>query len=339
MKTIRLEEPGRFADLDTPVPAGPIPGEALVRVHRVGVCGTDLHAYLGEQPFFSYPRVLGHEIGVEVLEIGEGVSGIRPGDRCAVEPYINCMGCAACRRGKPNCCSSLKVLGVHMDGGMRSQFTVPARKLHSSGKLTMDQLALIETLAIGCHAVERARLEAGETALVVGAGPIGLSVMQFAKAAGARVIVQDVNPARIEFCRRELGIIDTIDAAREDPTEALRRFTEGDMPTAVFDATGNPKSMSNAFAYAAHGGRIVFVGLFQGSISFDDPGFHKRELTLLGSRNALPADFAKIIGLVERDVIDTAPWISHRSTLSEVARAFPSWVGPDSGVIKAMIEV
>lgn len=328
-----------MAHADVPAPAAPGPGEALVRVHRVGVCGTDIHAYGGDQPFFTYPRILGHELGVEVLAAGPGVTRVKPGDRCSVEPYINCGMCIACRSGKPNCCSALRVLGVHCDGGMREQMVVPARKLHPSASLSFDQLALVETLGIGCHAVERAGLRPAEFALVVGAGPIGLSVAQFAMEAGARVVVLDVNEARLEFCRRQLGVAHAVDAAKEDPLDALRRITGGDLPTAVFDATGSPKSMKEAFDYPAPGGRIVFVGLFQGDVTFNDPSFHRRELTLMGSRNALPEDFTRIIRLIESRKIDTAPWITHRAPLDGVPEAFPAWVLPETGVVKAMIEI
>jgi 2-desacetyl-2-hydroxyethyl bacteriochlorophyllide A dehydrogenase len=339
VKSIRLEQPGHLAFLEAPPPAGPGPGEALVRVHRVGVCGTDIHAFGGSQPFFSYPRVLGHELGVEILEVGSGVTGVKPGDRCSVEPYINCQKCAACRRGRPNCCSELRVLGVHCDGGMCEQLLVPARKLHPSASLTFDQLALVETLGIGCHAVERAGVVKGEFALVIGAGPIGLSVIQFASEAGAQVVVQDVDASRLEFCQRQLGVAHSINAAREAPLEALRRITGGDLPTVVFDATGNAGSMAAAFDYPSPGGRMVFVGLFQGDITFNDPNFHRRELTLMGSRNALPADFSRIIRLIESGRIDTAPWVTHRSPLAGVVESFPVWVRPASGVVKAMIEV
>jgi 2-desacetyl-2-hydroxyethyl bacteriochlorophyllide A dehydrogenase len=325
--------------MDAPAPAAPAPGEALVRVHRVGVCGTDIHAYGGSQPFFTYPRILGHELGVEVLAVGPGVTRVKPGDRCAVEPYLNCQACIACRSGKPNCCSELRVLGVHCDGGMRGQMTVPARKLHPSASLTFDQLALVETLGIGCHAVERAALKGGEFALVIGAGPIGLSVVQFAMEAGAQVIVLDVNASRLEFCRRQLGVAHVVRAAEEDPLAALRRITGGDLPTAVLDATGSAQSMKAAFDYPAHGGRMVFVGLFQGDVTFGDPGFHRRELTLMGSRNALPEDFTRIIRLVEARRIDTAPWITHRAPLDGVPDAFAKWVLPGTGVVKAMIDV
>lgn len=338
MLTLILEEPGRLVTRDTTPPAGPGPGEALLRVHRVGVCGTDLHAFAGNQPFFTYPRILGHELGVEVLAVGSGVTHVRPGDRCAVEPYLNCGTCVACRQGKPNCCRTLKVLGVHVDGGHRARLVVPAGKLHASARLSFDQLALVETLGIGAHAVARAAVRAGEQVAVIGAGPIGLAVMQFARAAGARVIAADISESRLAFCRARLGVTDTVDA-RGDLVAALERLTGGDLPTAVFDATGNVRSMNAAFNLVAHGGRLILVGLAQADVTFNDPNFHRRELTALSSRNALPADFTRIISLIEAGQIDTNPWITHRATLAQVPAVFASWTQPATGVIKAMIEV
>jgi 2-desacetyl-2-hydroxyethyl bacteriochlorophyllide A dehydrogenase len=339
MKLVRLEKPGHLELIEAAPPGPALPGEAHVRVRRIGVCGTDIHAFLGNQPFFTYPRILGHELGVEVLAVGPGVTGVAPGARCSVEPYINCQKCIACRMGKPNCCADIRVLGVHIDGGMREEFTLPARKLHSSRILTFEQLALVETLAIGCHAVDRARIERGESVLVVGAGPIGLSVIQFAAEAGAQVIVLDVNDARLEFCRSRLGVMLTINSAQVDPLVTLLGLTGGDLPTAVFDATGNPKSMSTAFNYPSQGGRLIFVGLFQGDVTFNDPNFHRRELTLHASRNALSSDFTRIIRLIEAGRIDTAPWITHRAELGSVAARFPEWTRPETGVIKAMVEI
>jgi 2-desacetyl-2-hydroxyethyl bacteriochlorophyllide A dehydrogenase len=338
MKTVRLLTPGRLELCDTPEPGAPGPGEALVRVRRVGICGTDIHAFRGDQPFFAYPRILGHELGVEVLAVGEGVGRVAPGDLCSVEPYLDCGTCIACRRGRPNCCTALRVLGVHADGGMRERILVPARKLHPSRRLSLDQLALVETLAIGRHAVARSGLEPGEFALVVGAGPIGLSVMQFAAEAGATVIAMDTNQARLDFCREALGVPHAVRVAGTDPGEALRGLTAGDLPTVVFDATGSPRSMEASFNYPAHGGRLVLVGLFQGTVGFDDPNFHRRELTLLASRNALPGDFTGIIARIESGRIDTGPWVTHRARLEDMAGAFPEWVLPESGVIKAMVE-
>ncbi len=342
MKSISLAAPGALRAGELPDPLPPGPGEALVRVHRVGVCGTDLHAFRGKQPFFSYPRILGHELGVEVLAVGEGVTPIVAGDRCAVEPYLNCGRCIACRRGKPNCCTALKVMGVHVDGGLRERFVVPAAKLHASAVLSFDQLALVETLGIGAHAVERAALTPGETVAVLGTGPIGLAVIQFALAAGARVLAIDLNARRLAFCRERLGLpaeatIDT--TAVPDVAGRLAELTGGDLPTAVFDATGNAASMAASFNYPAHGGRLVFVGLFSGDVTFNDPNFHRRELTLLGSRNSRPEDFRRIIALVESGRIDTTPWITHRAAMAAVPDQFAAWTDPATGVLKAMIAV
>ena len=339
MKRLVLETPGRLVRSDTGEPGPPPPGHALVQVHRIGVCGTDLHAFHGRQPFFTYPRVLGHELGVEILEVAPNDRGLVPGRRCAVEPYLNCGTCIACRRGRGNACAQLQVMGVHVDGGHRERLHVPIAKLHPSDHLTFDQLALVEPLAIGAHAVDRAALEPGESVLVIGTGPIGLAVIPFARAAGARVIAMDVNPARLAFCRDTMGVSDTLHATAEDPVARLLELTQGDLPTAVFDATGNPASMQAAFGFPAHGGRLVFVGLFQGDVTFHDPGFHRRELTLMGSRNARPADFTRILDLIASGAVRTDPWITHRAPFDEVPSCFAGWTDPAAGVIKAMIDV
>jgi 2-desacetyl-2-hydroxyethyl bacteriochlorophyllide A dehydrogenase len=333
MLQIILEKPGQFTAGDGPEPT-PGPGEALVRVHRIGVCGTDLHAFAGRQPFFNYPRILGHELGVEVLDPGSDPGGLKRGDRCSLEPYLNCGHCVACRRGKSNCCTTLNVLGVHSDGGMRPLLAVPARKLHVSRQLDYDQLALVETLGIGAHAVERAEIHREDFVLVIGAGPIGLSVIQFALVSGATVVVMDVSESRLTFCRDRLGVKHTL--TPDDAATKLKGIGGGDLPTIVLDATGNPKSMAGTFDLAAHGGRIVFVGLFQGDVSFNDPNFHRRELTLCASRNAVPRTFDEIIRLLEAGRIDTKPWITHRFALADTPVAFPA-AAKDSALLKAMV--
>ncbi len=339
MKTITLERPGTFAFSDTAAPDAPRPGEALVRVRRVGVCGTDFHAYRGKQPFFTFPRILGHELGVEVVEVNDPSSTLKAGDRCCIEPYLNCGKCVACRRGRTNCCTTLKCLGVHTDGGMREIIRIPTRKLHKSETLTLDQLALVETLGIGAHAVNRAKLEAGETVLVIGAGPIGLSVMQFAQLAKVKLIVMDVSASRLEFCKKQCKIDMAIQAGSIDKAfDELKAATNGDLPTAVFDATGNVNSMMNAFRCTAHSGRLIFVGLVLGDVTFSDPDFHRRELTLLATRNSTAADFQRVIGLIESGEVDTTPWITHRSTVDAMIGQFDTWLKPESGCIKALVE-
>jgi 2-desacetyl-2-hydroxyethyl bacteriochlorophyllide A dehydrogenase len=337
MKTIILNQPEQFTLTDTREPEPAPPEEALVKVHRVGICGTDLHAFRGRQPFFEYPRILGHELGVEIIEVPDNDLGLKPGDYCAVEPYLNCGTCIACRQGKTNCCTTLKVLGVHIDGGMREYITVPLNKLHKSVKLTLDQLALVETIGIGAHAVARAQIQPGENVLVIGAGPIGLSTMEMAKAEGANIIVLDVSAPRLEFCRNQLHIEHCI-PVNETAVQQIEEITSGEFPTAVFDCTGNEHSMNNAIQYLAHGGRLIFVGLFTGSFSIHDPSFHKRETTLLSSRNSTAADMKRVMRYLEDGKIDSTTWITHRVHCDHLIEQFPRWYDPNQQVIKAMVE-
>ena len=340
MKAIQLEKPQQFRRLEIDEPSPPQTGEAMVRVHRIGMCGTDYSGYLGRMPFYSYPRIPGHELGVEVLQVGEAVANVKPGDRCAVEPYINCQMCSACLRGHTNCCENLKVLGVMTDGGMRERFILPARKLHISRQLAFEQLALVETLAIGCHAIDRGNPKPGESVLVIGAGPIGLSVIEFAKISGAKTIVMDLSESRLEFCKTSMDIPHTI-LAKGDGTEIeeLKNLTNGSQPSVVIDATGSNKSMANALNYCAFAGRLVFVGITTLEISFPHPLLHRRELTLLASRNALGPDFSRIIHLIEEGKIDTRPWITHRADFEDMMGQFPNWLKPETGVIKAMVQI
>lgn len=337
MKTIILDQPGAFRACDSEPQSSLQPGEARVRVHRLGVCGTDLHAFRGKQPFFEYPRILGHELGVEVLEVGENDFGLKPGDHCAIEPYLNCGSCVACRRGKPNCCVNMKVLGVHVDGGMREQLVVPVEKLHASNTLSFDQLALVETIGIGAHAVNRARVQPGETALVIGCGPIGLGAMAMAKAEGADVIALDMSESRLEFCQSALGVEHVVGAG-ENAAETIQGLTMSEFPTVVFDCTGNKDSMRQSIHFLAHGGRLVYVGLFIGDFSLPDPEFHKRETTLLSSRNATSEDMQHVMRCMENGKVDVKPWITHRVAADAMPSEFESWLEPGAGVVKAVVE-
>ena len=338
MKTIVLDQPGHFSLTETAPPDAPGADEALIRVRRVGICGTDLHAFRGRQPFFSYPRILGHELGVEVVALGPtGQTSIQVGDVCAVEPYMNCGHCSACRRGKTNCCTTLKCLGVHTDGGMRELITVPIGKLHKAKTATLDHLALVEMLCIGGHAVRRAQLEPGEQVLVIGAGPIGLSTIQFAQLAGANVTVMEVSDKRIEFGQRHLGVDQWVDG-KGDPVPQLSALLGGDLPTTVFDATGNAQSMNNAFQLVEQGGKLIYVGLVQADITFHDPEFHRREMTLFASRNATATDFAYTIQMLDEEKIKLDPWITHRASPEELVTEFSNWLDPERGVVKAMLE-
>ncbi len=341
MKALQLEKPQTWRQIEIAEPAAPAAGEVLVRVQRVGICGTDFSGYLGKMPFFSYPRIPGHELGVEVIAVGAGVTHVQPDDRCAVEPYLNCRRCYSCRRGHTNCCEHHQTLGVMCDGGLTERLLLPARKLHPAAKLSPDQCALVETLAIGCHAVDRAAPRAGENVLIIGAGPIGLSALEFVKLSGARPIVMDISAGRLEFVRTRMGVPDTL-LARGDESDlkAIATLTGGQFADVVIDATGSNQSMVRALEFAAFAGRVVFVGITQQNLEFPHaPVMHRRELTLLASRNALSRDFTRIISLIEEGRIDTGPWITHHAAFADVAAIFPTWLKPETGVIKAVVRV
>lgn len=339
MKALQLEKPHLWQRIEISEPPAPAPGEALLRVLRVGICGTDLSGYLGKMPFFSYPRIPGHELGVEVIAVGAGVTNVKVGDLCSVEPYLNCQDCHSCRRGFTNCCEHNQTLGVMCDGGLAERIILPARKLHVANKLSPDQCALVETLAIGCHAVDRGNPKAGENILILGAGPIGLSALEFAKLSGARPIVMDISETRLAFVRDQMGVPDTI-VVKGDQSDvaALASITHDQLADVVIDATGNHLSMVRSMEFAAFAGRVVYVGITQQKLEFPHaPIMHRRELTLMASRNAHSKDFGRIIGLIEEGKINTAPWITHHGAFDEIPELFPTWLKPETGVLKAIV--
>lgn len=307
MRALTLTGAGTFAWTSLPEAAVPGAGEALVAIRAIGICGTDFSGYLGKMPFIEFPRILGHELGVEVLAIGENVTHLNPGDRCSVEPYLNCGTCHACKRGNTNCCETLQVLGVHCDGGMRERMILPAHKLHPSNTLSFEQLALVETLAIGCHAVNRAQVTTADDVLIIGSGPIGLTVLEFARATGAPITILELNAARRDFVQQHYPGVTVVASLPDAPAFQI-----------IFDATGNPGSMATTLRYARFTGRIIYVGITKDPVLLDDPLFHRRELTLLASRNAVASDFPRILAMIQSGQIDTRPWISHRCKFEDL---------------------
>jgi 2-desacetyl-2-hydroxyethyl bacteriochlorophyllide A dehydrogenase len=336
MKAIVCEEPGRLALVERPEPKMS-EGEVLVRIRRAGVCGTDFHIFRGKQPFLTYPRVIGHELAGEVVEAPAG-SALSPGETVAIIPYLSCMRCIACRHGKPNCCQSIRVLGVHIDGGLCDFLAVPERNVVPVGDLSVDQAAMIEFLAISAHGVRRAAPGTGDRVLVVGAGPIGMAAVIFAKSRGATVTALDVRADRLAFCREQLGTDETVEADAA-AGNTLERITGRDFYDLVIDATGNPASMERGFGYVAHGGAYVFLGIVQGDLTFSDPEFHKRETTLLASRNATREDFEAVLAAIRAGRVPTAALNTHRASLEELPDLFPEWMAPEAGVVKALVEI
>ena len=311
--------------------------EVLVRIRRVGVCGTDMHIFSGNQPYLSYPRVMGHELSGEVVEAPSG-NDLQPGDPVYIIPYISCGSCVACRKGKDNCCTNIGVLGVHRDGGLAQYLSVPERFVRSAKGITLDQAAMLEFLAIGAHAVRRGNPGKGDKVLVVGAGPIGIGVALFAKLRGAEVAVIDGREDRLAFCREKIGVAATF-AIGETMRDELAAHTGGDFFDVVFDATGNPKAMEAGFLYVAHGGAYVLVSIVASEIRFSDPEFHKREMTLIGSRNALKADFDHVAASIRNGAVPLAKLVTHRTTLAGTPHDLARWAHEKSGLIKAVIEI
>lgn len=334
MKVLVCSEPRKllYSTADAPVAK---PGYAILRIRRIGVCGTDLHAFEGTQPYFTYPRILGHELSGEL--VNGGANGFSSGDIVTFLPYYSCGKCIACRAGKTNCCVNMQVCGVHVNGGMAEYLQVPSGNLVSGEGLSMDELALVEPLAIGAHAIGRANVQQGEFTLIIGAGPIGLGIMEFARIAGGKVILADVNEQRLEFCREQLKADYTINPLTENLSSKLAEITGGDMLPLVIDATGNQKAIIDSFKYMAQGGRYVLVGLQKGDIVFSHPEFHRREATLMSSRNATRADFEQVIRCIRQGLVDPKAYITHKVSFDRAKDSFESWLKPGNSVVKAMI--
>ncbi len=336
MDTVICESPGKLVRIQRDKPVRQA-GEVLVRVRRVGICGTDMHIFRGTQPYLSYPRVMGHELSGEVAEAPEG-SALHSGDVVYIMPYLSCGTCAACRKGRPNCCMQIQVLGVHRDGGMTEYISVPEAFVFPATGIGLDEAAMLEFLAIGCHSVRRAQVQPGQRVLVTGVGPIGMATALFAKLKGAEVTVLDGQNTRVEVCLKTLGMDHGV-VLSPTTRDELSALTEGDFYDAVFDATGSPKAIEAGFGYVGHGGTYVLISVVSADITFNDPEFHKRETTLLGSRNATVEDFEEVLSAIRAGLIPTAALNTHRAALNDLPDVLPGWTAPEAGVIKALVEL
>lgn len=336
MRAVICEGPGTLALIERPEPE-PGPDEVLVRIRRMGICGTDFHIFGGKHPFLEYPRVMGHELSGEVVRAPAG-STLREGEPVYIVPYLSCGTCIACRRGRDNCCQRISVLGVHRDGGMAELLCVPARNVVAAGDIPLDAAAMIEFLAIGAHGIARGGVGADDRVLVVGCGPIGMAAIIFARARGAEVTAMDTRRDRLDFCTGTLGAARSVTVGPEAGA-ALAAATGGDFFDVVVDATGHVGAMQQGLAYVAHAGRYVLLSVVRDDFTFPDPEFHKRETTLLASRNALAADFAEVVARMRAGDVPTAALNTHRTTLAEAPARFPEWLAPEAGVIKAIIEI
>ncbi|MEB2843917.1 alcohol dehydrogenase catalytic domain-containing protein [Rhizobiales bacterium RZME27] len=336
MKALVCDEPGRLSIVSRPEP---VRGEkeVKVRIRHIGICGTDFHIFAGKHPFLEYPRVMGHELSGTVEE-APADSRLKAGDPVYIVPYLSCDTCKACRKGLSNACCNIQVLGVHKDGGMAEYLCVPEQNVVPTGKIPLADAAMIEFLAIGAHGVKRGMITSEDRVLVTGSGPIGMSAIIFAKARGAHVTVMDTREDRLKFAVDQLGADATIFADENAESEAERQ-TSGEWYDVVIDATGNAVPMQRGFGFLAHGARYVFLSVVRQDITFSDPEFHKREATLIASRNAQPDDFAEVVRQIEAGKVPTRALNTHRGRLEDGVSLFAEWSKPEAGVIKAILEV
>ena len=334
MKVIVCQKPGEIQMQTKCIPTAK-EGYSILRVKCIGVCGTDIHAFEGNQPFFAYPRILGHELAAEIIQTDS--ADFQVGDLVTLIPYFHCGICIACRTGRSNCCSTLKVFGVHIDGGMANYIQVPTSSLVAGCGLGKEELAMVEPFAIAAHGISRAIVREGEHVLIVGAGPIGIAAATFAQLKGGQTTVIDVNEERLAYCRDVLKVHNYIHVENENVMERLHELTDGDMASVVIDATGNLKAINNSFKYLAHAGRYVLIGLQKGDISFSHPEFHKKEATLLSSRNAVRADFEEVMRHMKSGEIDISRFITHRIPFDLVETQFPLLLEPSNKVLKALV--
>ncbi|KQV84076.1 zinc-binding alcohol dehydrogenase family protein [Rhizobium sp. Root1220] len=337
MKAVLCQEPGVLDLVERPSPGAPEAGWVRLAVSHVGICGTDYHIFEGKHPFLEYPRVMGHEISATLLEAGAGVA-LAAGTPVIVNPYLSCGACVACRQDKPNCCTNIKVLGVHTDGAFCEEIVVPAGNLYVAKGVSLEAAATTEFLAIGAHAVRRSMAPSGSRSLVIGAGPIGLGAAIFSRIAGHEVTLLDTSTERLQMAAERFGFSSGI-VANDGAADAIRASTDGDGFDVVFDATGYGPSIEKAFSFVAHGGALVLVSVVKDDIRFSDPEFHKREMMVIGSRNATRVDFEHVADSIARGLVPVEKLITHRTTLVDAPHDLARWAHEKSGLIKAVIKI
>jgi 2-desacetyl-2-hydroxyethyl bacteriochlorophyllide A dehydrogenase len=319
--------PGQFELTSAELPQTAPEGWVLVDIAAAGLCGTDYHIFQGKHPFLSYPRVIGHELSGHVAQTA---SGWQAGAAVVINPYLSCGTCRACLRGKPNCCQRIEVLGVHRDGGFCARIAVPAGNLYSARDLSPEAAAMVEFLAIGAHAVRRGEVGPEDRVLVTGAGPIGLGAALFAKARGATVYLRDAARERLDQMAG-LGFDHLLLASDTLPANLADGFD------VVFDATGNPTAMQAGFAHVAHGGSYVLISVVPDTITFSDPEFHKREMRLIGARNATAEDFETVMAAFASGAIRAEALMSERIALADLPRRMPELAADRSRLIKVIV--
>ena len=320
MKAALLHAPGQLELLDMPQPA-PGPGEVLVRVRAAGICGSDVHAYRGSSAFQVYPVIPGHELAGEVVALSEGATSLAIGEHVVVDPMVRCGQCYPCRSGRYNCCTTLRVMGVHANGGFAEFVAIEAARLHRiSASVPFEAAAMVEPLCVAAHSVSRGRVSERDNVLVIGAGTIGLGALIMARQQGARVAITDPIPEKLRVAEA-LGADLAINPGDRDVLQAVLDWTDGEGPTVVIEAVGHPRTMRAALDYVSSAGRVVIVGITPQEVPFPIPLIVRKELDILASRNSRE-QFPRVVALLESGKVDARQLISHTLPFERVHEAF-----------------
>lgn len=336
MKAIQITTPGVINLIDKEIPVAN-EGEALLKVKYCGICGADVASYTGNQPFTTYPRIPGHEFSAEIVTVPENDKGLKAGDVITCNPYFNCGGCYACKRGIVNACYDNQTMGVQRDGSFQEYITMPVERLIDGKGLSAKELALIEPFSISCHALSRAEVKEGDNLLIMGAGPIGLFAMIKAKAMGARVMIADMLESRLNLAR-EYGADMIVNVKEKDLHESALEFTNGNGFDVCVEACGAPETFLSCIDEASHGANIILIGNGKRNTDFLHSIILKKELNIFGSRNAFTKDFEELIDLVASGKVDVMKMVSGIYKKEDAQEAFESLKNNDGSLCKLLIE-
>lgn len=337
MKALEITAPGAARLVDRPEPA-PAQDELLLRVHTVGYCGTDLSTFRGRNPLVTYPRVPGHEVAAVVAGLGEGVTGWAVGERVLVFPYTECGVCSSCLAGRPNCCKNNQTLGVQREGMLAEFAAIPAGKAMRAEGLGPRELALVEPLTVGAHAVARGQVAAGETVAVIGCGAIGLGAIAAAAYLGAKVIAIDVDDAKLDLAKA-CGAAECVHSTRDDLAARLGELTGGHGPAVVVEAVGLPATFQAAVDLVAFAGRVVYIGYAKEPVAYETKWFVMKELDIRGSRNALARDFEQVIAMLAAGRVPTERIVTQQVPLDEAPAALANWDRAPNNVTKIHVQL
>jgi threonine dehydrogenase-like Zn-dependent dehydrogenase len=334
MKALALIAPGRV-EIATVREPRPAPGELLLKVEMVGLCGTDLNSFRGRNPLISYPRILGHEIAATILE---GDAGTPAGTRVTVSPYTACGRCPSCRRGRENACRYNETFGVQRDGAITELLAVPAAKIYPSATLSHKQLALVEPLTVGAHAVARGRVTANDTVAIIGCGGIGLGSIAASAFRGARTIAIDLDDAKLAIARLA-GATELIHSRNENVAERLRDLTAGEGPDVIIEAIGLAETFRLAVEEVAFTGRVVYIGYPKDHVSYETKLFIQKELDVMGSRNALPEDFRAVMAMLDAGRFPVEEAVTAVVGLDQAPAMLAEWSDNPAAFTKIMVRM